>query len=111
MPFEPGHQRLGGRRPGVPNKATAEARAFARRLLEHPDYVKSLRKRLLAGDAGNVETLLWHYAWGKPQSENASQGPSDDVAATLARILARQEGHLNSGSAVPDGEQPSQDGQ
>jgi len=55
-----------GRPPGRPNKATREIRAFARETLEAPAYVESLNRRLLRGSAPHMETLLHHYAYGKP---------------------------------------------
>jgi hypothetical protein len=56
-----------GRRKGVPNKATAEIRDAARRLIDDPAYVRSLRRRLIAGKAAQMETLLHYYAYGKPK--------------------------------------------
>jgi hypothetical protein len=56
-----------GRLRGAPNKATQEVRALARRLVEDRDYQASVRQRLRAGEAGALEPLLWHYAYGKPK--------------------------------------------
>lgn len=39
---------------------------MATRLIEDPEYIQRLRDRLLAGTAGAVEIMLWHYAYGKP---------------------------------------------
>jgi hypothetical protein len=46
---------------------TAEIREAARLLLDDPEYRRSLRTRLIDGKAGSVETLLFHYAYGKPK--------------------------------------------
>lgn len=56
-----------GRKPGIPNKATAEIKETAQRLLSDPAYVDSLKRRLPAGKAPHMETLLHHYAYGKPK--------------------------------------------
>ena len=57
----------GGRPPGIPNKATKEIKAIARKLLEDPDYQAALKYRLRTGEAGAVEVALYHYAYGKPK--------------------------------------------
>ena len=48
------------------NKTTVEVRELARRLVEDPQYVDLLARRLKAGKAGPIEVVLWHYAYGKP---------------------------------------------
>ena len=58
-----------GRPPGVPNRVSREIKAAARALVEDPDYVASLTRRLNAGKAPHMETLLFHYAYGKPRDE------------------------------------------
>ena len=55
-----------GRPRGSPNKATREIREAAREVLENPRYRRSLEERLLKGTAPHMETLLHHYAYGKP---------------------------------------------
>src|SRR5262245_61035537 len=64
--FEPGHQAKGGRPPGSLNKATLEGRELARQLIEDPAYRASLRRRLIAGRARQMEPLLFRYAYGQP---------------------------------------------
>ena len=56
-----------GRPKGSLNQHTLEAKAFARGLLNDPTYRKNLQVRLLAGEAGAMEPLLWAYAYGKPK--------------------------------------------
>lgn len=63
-----------GRKPGVPNRATVEIKESSRRLVEDPDYVQSLRRRLVSGKAPHMETLLFHYAYGKPKDTTALEG-------------------------------------
>ena len=56
-----------GRKRGVPNKKTLEVRAIARDLLDEA-YFDALKFRLKAGTAApGVETLIHHYAFGKPK--------------------------------------------
>jgi len=77
MAFQRGKPKTGGRKQGTPNKATVEIKELAREILEDPAYQKRLRVRIIRGEAERIETLLYHYAYGKP-SENltASQGTS-----------------------------------
>jgi hypothetical protein len=74
-----------GRPKGVPNKATQQVKELARRLVEDPEYLKKLgaglRKR--KGVAPAVETLLWHYAYGKPKEQIEIEA---SVNATLKKI-------------------------
>ena len=58
-------RKTGGRRAGTPNKATLEIRDAARRLLEDPAYLRSVRARLLEGKAPQLEVLLHYYSYPK----------------------------------------------
>jgi len=73
-PFPKGVKVGPGRPKGIPNKATVEIKQAARALLEDPAYVEALRARLQTGDAGPVESLLYHYAYGKPKETVAIEG-------------------------------------
>lgn len=57
-----------GRKPGVPNKATTEAKLAANLMVDDGIYrrnlLKAMRKRTVAPA---VETMLWYYAKGKPK--------------------------------------------
>lgn len=65
--FKPGQSgNPRGRLPGSRNRATLEAREMATGLIDDAEYLQRLRDRLLAGTAGAVEVMLWHYAYGKP---------------------------------------------
>ena len=56
-----------GRPPGIPNKASAEAKAVCTRLVDDPEYQRKLRIRLHRGKlAPAVECMLWYYAKHKP---------------------------------------------
>jgi hypothetical protein len=63
-----------GRPKGAQNKTTVEVREAARRLVEDPSYRESLAKRLLKGTAAHMETVLWHYAYGKPKESMEHTG-------------------------------------
>ena len=56
-----------GRKKGVPNKVTQDVREFAQRFIDDEDYKASLKRRILRGDAAHMETLIWHYRFGKPK--------------------------------------------
>jgi hypothetical protein len=71
-----------GRPKGVIPKVTLEVRAAARALLDDPAYKDSLRARLNAGTAPHMETLLWHYAFGKPKETVEIEG-----TVTLEKIV------------------------
>jgi hypothetical protein len=58
-----------GRPPGTLNKVTREIKDAARALVEDEGYVSRLRDRLRAGKAPHMETLLFHYAYGKPKED------------------------------------------
>ena len=55
-----------GRPKGSRNKASHEIQAASKRLLTDPKYLESLQFRLMQGKAPHMETLLHHYAYGKP---------------------------------------------
>jgi hypothetical protein len=87
MAFEPGHEKRGGRKPGTMNKASGAGREVAALLLDDPEYQRSLRKRLIRGEAPRLELLLWGLRYGKPHVE-ADEGPKGtDPTADLVQML------------------------
>lgn len=103
-----GLRRGGGRPPGVPNKASSEAKAACAKLVDDPAYRFKLRSRLLSGKiAPAVETMLWHYAHGKPKETLTLDGTLsidvNHVRETLASRIARLADRLREGSMA---EQP-----
>jgi hypothetical protein len=56
-----------GRKRGVLNRTTREIRDAAKGIVEDPDYLANLTKRVAAGKAPHMETLLFYYAYGKPK--------------------------------------------
>lgn len=88
--FRPGHSgNPRGRLPGTENKRTTEAREFAQRLVDDEEYRRSLRDRLLAGSAGQMEILLWAYAHGKPPDRVESGGPGAFAELTTGELKER----------------------
>lgn len=67
-----------GRRAGVPNRRTAEIKAFATEVLESPAYVTSLWRRIKNDElAPAIEALLYYYSYGKPREHlEIDAGPS-----------------------------------
>jgi hypothetical protein len=63
--FVPGDPRAGRPR-GSLNRSSRDARELAQKLVCDPEYIEGLRARLLAGKLGNLETVLWAYAFGPP---------------------------------------------
>ena len=56
-----------GRPKGARNKTTQAIAALARGLtFENPEYIEALKKRLVAGKAPHMETLLAYFGYGKP---------------------------------------------
>jgi hypothetical protein len=98
MPFEPGHKKVAGRKAGTPNKQTAAAREVARRLLGDADYERSLRKRLIRGEAPRMELHLWELALGKPGVESAEAPEGAGASAGLVQILEQLAKTQNSSS-------------
>lgn len=72
--FEKGHKKSRGRPKGVPNKATVEVREAAQKIVQDPEYLKSLTERLLAGRAPHIESLLWLFAYGRPKEQPSTEG-------------------------------------
>ena len=65
--FQPGNP---GRPKGALNKRTREAQELASALIEsEPAYLEGLKRRIKAGRAPHMETLLWHYRYGKPKEQ------------------------------------------
>jgi hypothetical protein len=63
-----------GRPKGVPNKATRAIKEVAQAIIERPEYLSALQRRLDSGRAPHMETLLYHYAYGKPKDVTEHQG-------------------------------------
>ena len=71
-----------GRKAGSRNHVTAGIRAIARSLIDDPDYRAALHARLKAGTAGTMESVLWHYGYGRPTGTN-DDGDTLPVTITI----------------------------
>lgn len=78
-----------GRRKGVPNRITPEVRECARRLVEDADYCANLLVRLRGGTAGQMEVLLWQYAYGKPRDSPPLDSSEARFEAMRSAVRAR----------------------
>jgi hypothetical protein len=87
-PFQKGHKKVGGRRKGTPNKVPQEVKNLLQSVLEDPEYQSSLRERMIAGRAPQLEALAFHYAVGKPR-ETVKVEDDSSLAAILARAASR----------------------
>jgi hypothetical protein len=74
-----------GRPPGVLNKVTREIKTAAKAIVEDMDYVDSLKRRVKAGRAPHMETLLFHYAYGKPKETVKHEG--GDGGPLVTRVI------------------------
>ena len=83
-----------GRPKGTPNKTTQDVKRAATRLVEDPAYRRALKKRLLAGSAPHMETLLHYYAYGKPKEHLTHDGT---VGVTTTIIHHEHDDTLTSG--------------
>ena len=69
----------------MPNKVSREIKEIATNLLSDSGYVDSLRRRLSSGKAPHMETLLHHYAYGKPKEQH------EGTITHLHKVYAWQE--------------------
>lgn len=82
-----GAPRTGGRQRGTLNRATSEVKAAATAIVDDPAYRLKLRLRALAGDLPPaLETMLWHYAKGKPVERLEVATPGDFAKLTDAEL-------------------------
>jgi hypothetical protein len=83
-----------GRPPGIPNRATVEAKEFFRNLIEDPAYARSVRRRILAGLASGLEIRAWEYFAGKPTERLEATNPPrplDMSKYTTAQLVQLRE--------------------
>ena len=84
MPFTKGNP---GRPKGAINKSTREVKAFARAIVEDPEYVDSLRRRLVSGRAPHMEPIMFYYAYGKPKEVVDTPGLTSAVEALARKAI------------------------
>ena len=57
-------------------------------MLENPEYQKALQDRLIKGEANpSIETLLYHYGYGKPADTLNVQGNVGNRTLNLIQVL------------------------
>jgi hypothetical protein len=99
-PFKKGN-RGGGRPKGVPNKATQEIKEFARTFLQSPEYRRSLKRRILAGKAPQLEILMLHYGFGRPTA--TVEVPPPEVRQVVGIYIPHNgRGEVPPGKLVPE---------
>lgn len=91
-PFKRGDKRA-GRPKGRKNEATLAVEEACKGIVENPDYRRNLRERADTGAlAPAVETMIWHYAYGKPKERveltGEDGGPVKTEQVTRAEALA-----------------------
>ena len=86
-PFRRGGPGGPGRKPGVPNRVTTDAREAAAQIVNDPTYRDNLLKRARSGELSPaVEALMWHYAHGKPREAfEDGGGMSPDTIVLIGR--------------------------
>lgn len=105
--FKRGHKAMGGRPKGSLNRTTLEVREFARHQIEDPEYQASLRRRMIAGKAPQMEMLLFHYAYGKPVERhevNAYARAAGPDGSGLRGSEAAEEDHSGRNLKIHGGE-------
>jgi hypothetical protein len=88
-----GTPKTGGRKKGTPNKATVEAKAACSAIVDDPVYRSNLLERARAGLLPpGVETMLWHYAKGKPKETVQLQNPDGSPVQHTSTVNVIVEG-------------------
>ena len=77
-----------GRTPGTQTRKTIEVREVCNGLVDDPEYRYALRRRLIEGNAGAIEILIWHYAKGRPidRIETGKPGAFSDLTDVELRL-------------------------
>jgi hypothetical protein len=88
MPFEPGQPKIGGRREGTLNRATAEFKGFWQQFLVSTEYRDSLKRRMLDGKADHMERYVAELLYGRPRQE------IDMNADKSLTIIVNRGGHV-----------------
>jgi hypothetical protein len=80
-----------GRPKGAKNKASAEIKDLARRLLNDKSYRERFATRLNEGELPPaVECMLYHYAYGKPAEQYELPEGADGVVAGPYMFIVRK---------------------
>ena len=86
--FKKGGKGGPGRKKGVPNKISKEAKGICVDMLTDPEYIRSLARRLHGGTlAPGMETMVWYYGFGKPIERIKHSG--DSFATIVNGVMNR----------------------
>lgn len=81
-------RKTGGRKAGVPNRATQEVEARCRALIEASDYAQSFAQRFQSGQLPPaLEAMTWHYAYGKPTERMEVSGKDGGPMLHLVKFI------------------------
>lgn len=84
---------MSGRPKGALNRRSTAGRDFALRILESPEYLESIMRRMLSDTLPPlIESQLQHYAWGKPIEKTMAVDidPADDLTTLTDDALAQR---------------------
>ena len=85
-----GLPKRGGRKLGVPNKATQEIRQLIRSTVNWKKLVKSLEDRASGPEGSDTAArTLFEYGWGRPGEMSEGLGVSDSELANAIKTVAR----------------------
>lgn len=88
--FKPGQSgNPRGRAPGARNRISIEAREAAALIVDDPAYRDALKARVIAGQAPQMEPLLWAYAKGRPVDRIEQGGPGAFTALSDVELRER----------------------
>lgn len=80
-----------GRPKGSVNRATLYIQKFCRGILESPEYIASVKARIVAHTLPpQIEALYHHYAYGKPKDTVEIVKPQADLSGMSAEQLAAE---------------------
>jgi len=102
-------KRTAGRPKGAFNKATLEAAFAAGRILDDPQYQKTLLERAQAGKLSpGVEAMLWAYKYGRPVERSIVQVDTlDDLHSMSIGQLKDRLKNLEAEIVEDDDEDPA----
>lgn len=75
-----------GRPKGSQNKITKAAKDLAAAIVGDPEYLAQLKRRVMAGTAGQMELLLWHYQHGKPKEQMELSGSVETPTQVIIEL-------------------------
>lgn len=89
-----GHAKVGGRQKGSPNKRTTDALALAAKVIDNPEYQRTLLDRAHEHTLPPaMEVLLWHYRFGKPaEASRDDQAFMNDLLQVVLQHVDSSEG-------------------